>query len=182
MGLSPLLTAVSPLSVLHCTPHANVNQGHTLYPVTYQAVNSCFSLISSAYLCVCVCVCVCMQRQQVCSFVWKKHQTVLDPQCAFCVCVDLCGWVCQRMWVFYILQTFQAALLAFKNKKIKKKKVPNREPCLFACHLWVGCTLLGTPAFLLASHWIPAGGHWGATTHRASVTNEGESVPHHIEK
>ena len=134
------------------------------------------------FVCMYVCVCVCMQRQQVCSFVWKKHQTVLDPQCAFCVCVDLCGWVCQRMWVFYILQTFQAALLAFKNKKIKKKKVPNREPCLFACHLWVGCTLLGTPAFLLASHWIPAGGHWGATTHRASVTNEGESVPHHIEK
>lgn len=169
MGLSPLLTAVSALSVLHCTPHANVNQGHTLYPVTYQAVNSCFSLISSVY----VCVCVFAATTGALFCVEKKHQTVLAPQCAYtCAggCVGECG--------YFTSPTFQAALLAFK----RKKKVPNREPCLFACHRWVGCALLGTPAFLLASHWIPAGGHWGATTHRASVTNEGESVPHHIEK
>lgn len=54
------------LSVLHCTPHANVNQGHTLYPVTYQAVNSCFSLISSEYMCVCVC------RDNRCTLGWKN--------------------------------------------------------------------------------------------------------------
>ena len=89
------------------------------------------------FVCMCVCVCVCMQRQQVCSFVWKKHQTVLDPQCTFCVCVDLCGWVCQRMWVFYILQTFQAALLAFKNKKIKRRKYRTESlVCLLVISGW----------------------------------------------
>lgn len=170
MGLSPLLTAVSPLSVLHCTPHANVNQGHTLYPVTYQAVNSCFSLISSVY----VCVCVCLQRQQVRSFVWKKNTKPCSPHS---VRTLVRVGVSANVGILH-LRHFKLLCSPFK----RKKKVPNREPCLFACHRWVGCALLGTPAFLLASHWIPAGGHWGATTHRASVTNEGESVPHHIEK
>lgn len=31
--------------------------------------------------------------------------------------------------------------------------------------------------FALAPHWRPAGRHWGATVHCASVTNQGESEP-----
>lgn len=70
------------------------------------------------------------------------------------------------MWVFTSQdRAFQA---------VTKKTAPNREPCLFACHCQVGCTLPGAPVLSLASQWIPAGGHWGATTYRASVTNEGE--------
>lgn len=32
-------------------------------------------------------------------------------------------------------------------------------------------------SFVLAPHWRPAGRHWGATVHCASVTNQGESEP-----
>lgn len=121
-----------------------------------------------------LCICVCLQRQQVRSFVWKKNTKPCSPHS---VRTLVRVGVSANVGILH-LRHFKLLCSPFK----KKKKVPNREPCLFACHRWVGCALLGTPAFLLASHWIPAGGHWGATTHRASVTNEGESVPHHIEK
>lgn len=121
-----------------------------------------------------LCICVCLQRQQVRSFVWKKNTKPCSPHS---VRTLVRVGVSANVGILH-LRHFKLLCSPFK----RKKKVPNREPCLFACHRWVGCALLGTPAFLLASHWIPAGGHWGATTHRASVTNEGESVPHHIEK
>lgn len=121
-----------------------------------------------------LCICVCLLRQQVRSFVWKKNTKPCSPHS---VRTLVRVGVSANVGILH-LRHFKLLCSPFK----RKKKVPNREPCLFACHRWVGCALLGTPAFLLASHWIPAGGHWGATTHRASVTNEGESVPHHIEK
>lgn len=159
-----------------CTPlHSTCKCKSGSHPVSCN-ISGCKLLFFFDKLCICVCVCVCSDNR--CALLCgKKTPNRARPT----VCVHLCGWVCRRMWVFYISDISSCSARLLKKKK-RKKKVPNREPCLFACHRWVGCALLGTPAFLLASHWIPAGGHWGATTHRASVTNEGESVPHHIEK
>lgn len=74
------------LTVHRCTPHTNVNQGHTLYPATYNALNSCFSLISSVSLCECVCVCeyVCTATTGALLYTnMEKYQTVHVHVCIF---------------------------------------------------------------------------------------------------
>ena len=69
------------------------------------------------------------------------------------------------------------------GKTPNSDSLPKKQGVLFVClSLPGGMYFTRHTSFLLASHWIPAGGHWGAATYRASVTNEGESVPHHIEK
>lgn len=150
------------LSVLHCTPHTNVNQGYTLYPITYNAVNSCFSLISS----VCMHVRVCLQWQQVHAHVrtWKNTKP------SICMHVYLCERLPVNVNIYIADRKFYVALLGLQKKKGLK------ERALFvSLSLLGGAHLTRRTGFLLASHWIPAGVCWGATTHRASVTNDGES-------
>lgn len=123
------------LSVLHCTPHTNVNQGYTLYPITYNAVNSCFSLIS--FVCMRVRACVFAVTTGARSFTnMEKYQAVYVHACIFVWKVACeCGYLHRRQKVLC-----HAAWLA------EKKKASKREPSLFPCHCWVGRTLPGAPA------------------------------------
>lgn len=153
------------LSVLHCTPHTNVNQGYTLYPITYNAVNSCFSLISSVCMRVRACVCVCSDNR--CTLVYE-HGKIPSRLCA---CMYICVKGCLWMWVF----TSQTESFMSRRLACRKKKGLKERALFVSLSLLGGAHLTRRTGFLLASHWIPAGVCWGATTHRASVTNEGES-------
>lgn len=124
------------LSVLHCTPHTNVNQGYTLYPITYNAVNSCFSLISFVCMRVCACVCVCSDNR--CTLVYE-HGKIPSRLCA---CMYICVKGCLWMWVF----TSQTESFMSRRLACRKKKASKREPSLFPCHCWMGRTLPGAPA------------------------------------
>lgn len=81
------------LSVLHCTPHANVNQGHTLYPVTYRAVNLFF--FDKLRVCVCVCVFTATTGALLCVNVEKYWTVHVRSALSVCVCICVGGCVCE---------------------------------------------------------------------------------------
>lgn len=148
------------LSVLHCTPHANVNQGHTLHPATHQAVNlfsfdklgaraRASTVTTGALSCVNV----------------EKYQTV-HVRAALSARVG--GRVCTNARVSHFETDLEKC---------------NKHGVLFVClSSQGGIHRTRSTSSPLAWRWVPAGGHRGATVHRASVTHGGESAPHHIEK
>ena len=112
----------------------------------------------------CVCVFTATTGALLCTNM-EKYQTIRKHTCIF-----VREGVSANVAICMSDSVFQAASLPLK-------KIHQRESLVCLCRMF----FTKHPSFLLASHWIPAGVHWGATTHRASVTNEGESVLHRIE-
>lgn len=158
------------LSVLHCTPHTNVNQGYTLYPITYNAVNSCFSLIS--FVCMRVRACVFAVTTGARSFTnMEKYQAVYVHACIFVWKVACeCGYLHRRQKVLC-----HAAWLA-------EKKRPQRESlvCFLVTAGW-GAPYQAhrlPPGVTLDTSWCVLGRH---NTSCQCHKRRGKWVPHHIE-
>lgn len=157
------------LSVLHCTPHTNVNQGYTLYPITYNAVNSCFSLISS----VCMHVRVCLQWQQV----HARVRTWKNTKPSMCMHVYLCERLPVNVGIYIADRKFYVALLG-----LQKKKRPQRESlvCFLVTAGW-GAPYQAhrlPPGVTLDTSWCVLGRHDASCQcHK----RRGKWVPHHIE-
>lgn len=160
------------LSVLHCTPHTNVNQGYTLYPITYNAVNSCFSLISSVCMRVRACVCVCSDNR--CTLVYE-HGKIPSRLCA---CMYICVKGCLWMWVF----TSQTESFMSRCLACRKEKRPQRESlvCFLVTAGW-GAPYQAhrlPPGVTLETSWCVLGRH---NTSCQCHKRRGKWVPHHIE-
>lgn len=96
-----------------CTPlHSTCKCKSGSHPVSCN-ISGCKLLFFFDKLCICVCVCVCSDNR--CALLCgKKTPNRARPT----VCVHLCGWVCRRMWVFYIsdISSCSARLLKEKRK------------------------------------------------------------------
>lgn len=96
-----------------CTPlHSTCKCKSGSHPVSCN-ISGCKLLFFFDKLCICVCVCVCSDNR--CALLCgKKTPNRARPT----VCVHLCGWVCWRMWVFYIsdISSCSARLLKEKRK------------------------------------------------------------------
>lgn len=96
-----------------CTPlHSTCKCKSGSHPVSCN-ISGCKLLFFFDKLCICVCVCVCSDNR--CALLCgKKTANRARPT----VCAHLCGWVCRRMWVFYIsdISSCSARLLKEKRK------------------------------------------------------------------
>lgn len=148
-----IFSAVSTLRTpLHSTCKCRCG-GHTLYPITYRAVNSCFF----DKLCLYVCVC----QRVLCVNVEKYQSIHVHSAPSACVCER------ENVCIYISDSAFQAALPPWEKKK---------QRALFVCLSLQGG--MHFTSLLLASHWIPAGGrHVSCQCHKRRG-----NVPHHIEK
>lgn len=140
-----------------CTPlHSTCKCKSGSHPVSCN-ISGCKLLFFFDKLCICVCVCVCSDNR--CALLCgKKTPNRARPT----VCVHLCGWVCRRMWVFYIsdISSCSARLL----KKKEKKKESTKQRALFVCLSSLGgmCFTRHTgfsSGFALDTSWRALGRH-----------------------